>query len=84
MHRRNGGRASLWRLQHERHRLQGRRPGLPAALHPIQERGGEAVRIRNVNPCAKNLYFKVEVFCVEWGNFGSGVIDCVELGNGAL
>ena len=29
VHRRHGRRASLRRLQHERHRLQGRRPGLP-------------------------------------------------------
>ena len=36
MHRRHGRRTSLRRIQHERHRLQGRRPRLPAALHPGQ------------------------------------------------
>ena len=43
VHRRHGGSASLWRLQHVRNRLQGRRPGLPAALHASQVDRGEAL-----------------------------------------
>jgi 1-pyrroline-5-carboxylate dehydrogenase len=34
MHGRDGGRASLWRIQHERHGFEGGRPGLPVAVHP--------------------------------------------------
>ena len=34
VHGSDGGRASLRRLQHVGHRLEGRRPGLPAAVHP--------------------------------------------------
>ncbi len=44
VHGRDGRRASLRRLQHERHGLKGRRPGLFDPVHPGQERGGGAAR----------------------------------------
>ena len=41
VHRRDRRRAPVRRLQHERHRLEGRRARLPAAVPAGEERGGE-------------------------------------------
>src|SRR5438105_5006998 len=41
MHRRHGGRASFWRLQHGRNRFQGGRAGLSVFIYPGQEHWGE-------------------------------------------
>ncbi len=41
-HRRDGGRTPLRRLQHVRHGFEGRRPGLPAAIHAGKVRRREA------------------------------------------
>ena len=46
MHRSHGGRASVWRLQHVRHRLKGRRPGLSAAVYAGKIRGRKNRRCR--------------------------------------
>ena len=42
MHRGDGGRASVWRVQHERDGFEGGRPGLSVPVYAGQERGREA------------------------------------------
>ncbi len=52
VHRRARRRPPLRRLQHVRHRQQGRRPRLPAALHPGQVDRREAVALASLGPGA--------------------------------
>src|SRR5882672_2702880 len=61
MHRRHRRRPPVRWLQHERHRLQGRRPRLPAAVPAGQERGGED-RVAGAN--ARRTVEPSEVFSV--------------------
>src|SRR6266571_6556881 len=46
MHRGDGGRASVWRVQYVRDRLKSRRPGLSAAVYPGKIGGGKNRRCR--------------------------------------
>ena len=50
VHRRAGRRASVRRLQHVRHGLEGRRPRLPAPVHPGEGDLGKAVRRTRCTP----------------------------------
>ena len=68
VHGRDGGRPPLWRVQHERHGFKGRRSGLPAAVHPGKERGGEAVG-RSCSHCQRG---QCERALVRTGQFRTG------------
>ena len=73
MHRRNGGRASIRRLQHVRHRFKIRRPGLPAAIPASKNHRGKRRRHKIARLNMKISFSKVArcrlaigIFIIAW------------------